>query len=437
MASSDVALQPSPNILPQASRAQSPWPAVFALTAVSIFNIIDRNLPAVLAELIKRDLSLSDTALGLINGFGFLVVYALAAIPVARLADRKGHGIVIAGCVALWSSMTLLGGLAQSGWQLALSRTGVAMGEAGATPASHAYIANHFPPAKRARPLAVLSLSAPISVMTASIAGGLLGQAVGWRATFMILGTISLLFAPVAFFVLGRGQIRDDAKGPAPEAQNLKATMAYLLRKRSFQWILLGGMFVGMGSYALQGFSAAFLMRVHELNVAEVGVRYGLMSIVGGALTLLLIGTILDPLSKRDPRWILWLLSLIIVGLIPFAVAAFLVEGANTAIVFTALTSCVGIAYLVPVVTAIQRVAPPQMRGTASAIGLFAVSMLGGLGPLFVGMISDRLTPSMGDLALGRAMLVVPVAFLLAAASFAAAARSFVADIIDEDPQGE
>ena len=104
------------------------------LAIVGTLNYADRFLPAVLAEPIKDDLVLSDTAIGVINGFGFLVVYAVLGLMIARIADRGAFGLVISTCLTLWGAMTMLGGAVQSGFQLALTRVGVAVGEAGSTP---------------------------------------------------------------------------------------------------------------------------------------------------------------------------------------------------------------------------------------------------------------------------------------------------------------
>ena len=70
-----------------------PWGIAVLLMLIGILNILDRILPGFLAELIKRDLSLSDAALGFINGFGFLVVYAVAGIPIARRCARTRDGV--------------------------------------------------------------------------------------------------------------------------------------------------------------------------------------------------------------------------------------------------------------------------------------------------------------------------------------------------------
>lgn len=87
-------------------------------------------LLAVLAEPIKEDLALSDTAIGVINGFWFLAVYAVLGLVIARIADRGAFGLVISTCLALWGAMTMLGGAVQSAFQLAMTRVQVAVGRA-------------------------------------------------------------------------------------------------------------------------------------------------------------------------------------------------------------------------------------------------------------------------------------------------------------------
>ena len=141
-------------VVEQTHSVRRAWVAVTLLAVVGTLNYADRFLPAVLAEPIKNDLALSDTAIGVINGFWFLAVYAVLGLVIARIADRGAFGLVISTCLTLWGAMTMLGGAVQSAFQLALTRVGVAVGEAGSTPAAHAYVARNFPPERRAAPLA-------------------------------------------------------------------------------------------------------------------------------------------------------------------------------------------------------------------------------------------------------------------------------------------
>jgi predicted MFS family arabinose efflux permease len=125
---------------------------IIVLFMVSAFSQIDRILPFILAESIKKDLHLSDTQLGLITGIAFAVIYSIASLPLARLADRGASKQVLTWCILIWSVMTGLGGLAVGFVTLAISRFGVALGEAGGTPAAHALIAGKIPELRRAVP---------------------------------------------------------------------------------------------------------------------------------------------------------------------------------------------------------------------------------------------------------------------------------------------
>ena len=72
--------------------ARRAWSAVALLAVVGTLNYADRFLPAVLAEPIKNDLALSDTAIGVINGFWFLAVYAVLGLcsdGLVRFLERR------------------------------------------------------------------------------------------------------------------------------------------------------------------------------------------------------------------------------------------------------------------------------------------------------------------------------------------------------------
>jgi predicted MFS family arabinose efflux permease len=406
------------------------WGAVLLLMLAGILNIVDRFLPSILVEPIKRDLLLSDTAVGLINGFGFLVIYAVLGIPIARLSDRGNYGLVISACITVWSLMTGLAGFVQTGWQLALTRMGVATGEAGSSPAAHAFISRNFSPNRRGAPLAVLTLSVPLASLTSLMAGGLLGEALGWRHTFMLMGAIGLVLALVVALTLGtRRSVATDAS--APESAFLPALQ--LLKRRSFVAILAASGCIGIGGYSLTTFGPAFLIRVHGMSMSEVGVYYGIATGGGGIVGVVLTGLIADRMSTRDPRWILGVVAVMIAVLLPFSYAALFVSNDWMAVSFLALATVLATAYLAPVVAAIQRLAPVELRATASAVLLFFTALIGGAGPLITGMISDALHPQLGAAALGRAMLVIPVAHTLAAILYLVATRGFRRDMVAAD----
>jgi sugar phosphate permease len=80
------------------------------LTLVYTFNFIDRQILVILQEPIKAELGLSDAQLGLLTGFSFALVYVIAGIPIAWLADRSNRRNIVAASLAFWSLMTAISG---------------------------------------------------------------------------------------------------------------------------------------------------------------------------------------------------------------------------------------------------------------------------------------------------------------------------------------
>lgn len=405
------------------------WVAVAVLAFVGTLNYVDRFLPAVLAEPIKADLALSDTAIGVINGFGFLIVYAVVGIVLARFADRGAFGLVISGCLTLWGAMTMLGGMVTSGFQLALTRVGVAIGEAGSTPAAHAYVAHNFIPERRAGPLAVITLAIPLASAASLIGGGLLAESLGWRMTFVIMGALSALFVPVVLMALGRRQ----TMASVVVAPQDSVVWWDLLRKPSYLAIVTCAAFISVAGYSLTTFAPAFLMRSHGMSLGEVGLQYGLASGITGIVGLLFIGRLADVLAARDPRWLLWVVAAMTAVLIPFSALAFVVESRVLSVWFISLSYVIGTAYMAPSVAAIQRLVRPDQRATASAVFLFFSSTVGSAGPFLTGVFSDTLSADLGTASLGRALLLVPVAQVMAVAMLLIASRRFRSEMVEED----
>ena len=80
---------------------------------------------------------------------------------------------------------------------------------------------------------------------------------------------------------------------------------------------------------------------------------------------------------------------------------------------------------------AIQRLVRVEQRATASAIFLFFGAIVGSAGPFLTGVISDALTADLGVVSLGRALLIVPVAQIVAIGCYVAASGRFTREIVD------
>ena len=76
------------NIAAPLSLAVRRWYALGILTAVYISNIADRFVMSTLIEPIKRDLHLTDTAIGFLTGTALAIFYTGMGIPLGLIADE-------------------------------------------------------------------------------------------------------------------------------------------------------------------------------------------------------------------------------------------------------------------------------------------------------------------------------------------------------------
>src|SRR4051794_22345553 len=267
-----------------------------------IFNFVDRQIIGVLAVPIKADLALSDKQLGLMGGIAFALFYSGIAIPVAWLADRRSRVKIIAVSVGLWSLFTAACGLAGNFWQLFLARMGVGIGEAGGVAPSYALVSDCFPPARRARALAIFSLGIPIGSALGVFFGGWIASHLDWRAAFMIVGGAGIPAALLIRFgisepVRGGFDVGERAGDAAPPFPIVAVALA---RKPSFWLLSLGAASGSILGYGLIFWLPSFFTRSFHLPLAEVGTFYGSIVLVGGVAGTWLGGWLGDRLGAKN-----------------------------------------------------------------------------------------------------------------------------------------
>src|SRR6201989_3696959 len=110
----DLAPKPATQVQAPAMPSTRRYYVLAILTIVYALNFLDRTIFNVLIEPIKKEFVLSDTAMGLLAGFGFVLFYSLLGIPIARIADRLNRRNIVAVALAFWSAVAVFCGVAQS-----------------------------------------------------------------------------------------------------------------------------------------------------------------------------------------------------------------------------------------------------------------------------------------------------------------------------------
>jgi MFS family permease len=398
------------------------------LTVIYGLNFLDRTIFNVLIEPIKHEFELSDTTIGLVAGFGFVLFYSLLGIPIARLADRMNRRNIVAAAFAFWSAMTFLCGAAQNVTSLTLARIGVGIGESAGTPASQSMISDMFDKDERPRALGIFAIGTYLGVFLGYFIGGFINQHYGWRAAFFTAGLPGIAIAAVLWLTVSEPQRGSSVEKIKREA--LAPTLAFLGSQKTFLIVLLGFCLTTFTNYATSAWIPPFLARVHNLSSAEIGTYAGTFKGLFGMAGTLVGGLVVARIGRDDDRWKLWAPA-ITSGLAgPVFMICMLSDDFATMVAALAATSFLVGFHLGPIFAIAQTVARPAMRALASAIILLTATCFGqGLGPLVVGMINDAISPQVGVDAVRYSLLSASATTMLGALLFVWAARFIRSDI--------
>jgi MFS family permease len=125
-------------------RSKTVGPALAVLFLVNVLNFYDRQALSAVLEPLRHEFLLSDTQLGGLVTL-FTIVFAVAGLPLGRLADTRSRRGLLAAGVAVWTGLTALAGATTSYAMLLATRLGVGIGEAVCTPAATSWIGDLVP----------------------------------------------------------------------------------------------------------------------------------------------------------------------------------------------------------------------------------------------------------------------------------------------------
>jgi MFS family permease len=403
--------------------------ALALLTAVYALNFLDRTIFNVLIEPIKKEFQLSDTMLGLLAGFGFVLMYSALGMPIARIADRRNRRNIVALGLAFWSVMTALCGMAQNVATLAAARIGVGIGEAAGTPASQSIIADLFARDERPRALGIFAVGTYLGIFLGYFFGGWVNQYFGWRMAFIGAGVPGIAIA-----LLLRASVAEPARyadsGETIGNEAIGPTFAFLFGQRSFLLALIGFCLAGLTNYSTSVWIPPFMARVHHLSSGEIGTYAGTFKGLFGIAGVLAGGFVVARLGQHDDRWKLWAPA-IMSGLAgPVFVLCLLTPNFYVMVWTLGLFSILVGFHLGPIFAVGQTIAKPGMRALAAATLVSTGTCFGqGVGPLAVGTLNDLLAPTYGSAAVRYSLMIAAAATVAAALFFLWAARSIRADI--------
>ena len=386
--------------------------AVAVFAGIHTFYYADRQAFGLVLPLIKKEMQLTDTQIGLLAGLAFVLFYSILAVPVARLADRSNRRNILAFGVGFWSLMTAISGLSANVWQLATARFLMGAGEAAGLAPLTSMVSDIFDRVRRPMAMAFATCGNALSSLIMFPILGLVANAYGWREAFFVAGVPGMILTVLLIcFVKEPARTSDGAgKAKAPQ-ESFAKTLRYLLSAPAYVLAALGAALVGISLYADQTWNASFLTRVHGLNLAQVGASIGLIKGVMGLSGGLLAGVVVSKLCRLSERWRLWVPGLACILVMPSELLFLTAPDIRIALVGLAMASFFIGAHYAQVFAVFQDVAPTRMRATAVSLFILCVAPIGQvIGPLVVGFLNDLWATKYGVEAIRYSLMVGSVA---------------------------
>ena len=399
-------------------------------------TFIGRQILAVMIEPIKQEFSASDSQMGLISGLAFAAVFALLGLSAGQLADSMSRTRLLAFCALIWALATALCGFAPGFYFLIAARMLVAVAEVPITSASMSLIADLYPPNKRAFAISCYSSAATFAAIIALGLGGFLIAELGWRQTFIWLSVPSLIISLIFFIFVTEPQrgFWDIASSHSPtnapsapaaiKSPSLLSTVSSLWQQPAFRLLVISSALATMGANAYGMWNTTFLVRSHHLSLQDAGILAGVIGGGSAAIGVLFGGYLADRNHKKAlPRNILTqpivghVLGIVSLGLYLIwpagsAVSVFGIQ-VPTAMFACSLAGFFSVWWVGPCFSLLTTLVPGNQRAVAIACQTVLVTLLGiGLGPFFVGLLSDQLSNSFGLESLRYALLFCNVTTL-------------------------
>ncbi len=380
------------------------------LTALNLLNYLDRLVVSAVLPKVRDELHLSNFVAGSLATV-FLLGYFATSPIFGALADRGARKGLIALGVAVWSVATFASGLASGAASLVAARAMVGVGEASYATLAPTIIDDAAPADRKGRWLAVFYVAMPIGGALGYLVGGFVEKHWGWRHAFYVAGGPGIVLAAVCLLI--KEPVRSKLAVKADIAGNAAKLWAIDLYRRG----VLG---YCAYTFAIGGFSfwaPTFLHDRYGLELATANFRFGLITVLGGAIGTTLGGTWADRALKRigatdDTSIARVNLRVCAIGSlvgVPLTIACFLAPTAN---MFFAIVLFAEIALFLntsPINAVVLRSSPVEIRASAMALSIFAIHLLGDLwSPPFIGLLADHFP-------MQWAMMTIPVAIAVSA----------------------
>eukprot|EP00927_Polykrikos_kofoidii_P062498 TRINITY_DN57308_c0_g1_i1.p1 TRINITY_DN57308_c0_g1~~TRINITY_DN57308_c0_g1_i1.p1 ORF type:complete len:489 (+),score=77.42 TRINITY_DN57308_c0_g1_i1:147-1613(+) len=423
--------------------------ALFVLLLVGVSNLATRQLPSYLASVqvvgsfpedpasglgcIVTDASFYSIAdgtclrrweFGVLIGYGFAFVFAIASVGAGVICDRTPRVALVSVALTLWSVGTSMQASAKSFCALLMCRSLVGFAQAFALPSTVSLIADYF---KDSQHVAQVILSASFFFGSGCASFSIvLAQVLGWRWTVLLAGLAGIPVAALLRFTVAEPE---RTTWSAPCSVEVVASEIFG-RSRVARRLIVAVSAKFLASVCLSSFLPIWYSR--QALVGYSSSKYAslnaLVVCIGGILSAVL-GCILNhSWGRRDPRAPCWIGLCSSLGSLPLLWLTLRTEVFTTSLLGFLLLLIVGESWFDPSMILLQASVRRSVRGQAVTLLLVVSTLAANAGPALLGSFDS------GGAEIGNHLFwIASLANVTAAAAFASTALEVAVEPVAVD----
>jgi MFS family permease len=367
-----------------------PYFALAVLFSMNLLNYIDRYSFFAVGTQIKRDFLIDDFWYSVLS-VSFMIVYTLVSPFMGWLGDRYNRKVLLAAGVALWSFATVGTAFSTDFSHIFFWRALLGVGEASYGVIAPTLIADLFPVRTRGRAMGIYYLALPLGGALGYTLGSWIGEELGWRAAFWLVGLPGILAAIAGLAMRDPGRGASEGKPIAGKADRPQfSDILKLFLIPTFVWNTAGMAAVtfATGAYAVHG--SNFFQTVRGMTMKQAGTSIGILTAAAGLVGIALGSLLADYLFKYTKRAYLLLATGVVAAAVPLGFYCILEPGHTIALTLLFFAMVLLSMVLGPCNTVIANVVPANKRASGYSTYILLIHLFGDISsPLLLGLLSE------------------------------------------------
>lgn len=356
---------------------------VLMLMAVLVISVLDKTIFAFAGPQIIDELKLSPEQFGFI-GSAFFFLYSISGVLVGFLANRLPSRWILSGMSMVWMAAQIFTAISTSFYAMVASRMLLGAGCGPGTAVTQHACFKWYAPRDRVLPAAWVQVAIMLGAIAGALSLPLLIQHLGWRAGYLILAGIGLIWLAL-WLVVGREGGHDEAAG---EAGGGTAPYRHLLLNRTFAFVTLAGFCTYLPTALIYSWIPTYLQKGLGMSPMQSG--YVVMAATVGVIILNLAVSGLSQRALKRGASVRLAMALppalaCLVGGVAMALMGFVEQGLYATLALYLIGGIV--VNLVPAFanSAVAYIAPAKQRGSMLAIHIGLMTSAGMIAPHLVG----------------------------------------------------